>query len=426
MPEYLSPGVYVEEVDAGPKPIEGVSTSTTGAVGITMRGPTSGKPVLVTSFADFTRQFGGFVAEPDDASLVNKWALDAGEGGRWWYFPLSVKGFFDNGGQRLFIKRVFSSSAAAASAALGQGVDSPLTDDASATDDSVTLETLIGLQAGSKVKIFASGRAIKDTANPPSDVTYTVTAYDATERTVTFDKPVGQELKAGRDWVEVSVRQAAAAGTGVLTFSANAMGDWGNAISVRISPMVGGVCRILADPILGGQAARTTLTADSKFSATIAADTAEPQTILTAPAANTDTITVKDVTGFSVNDFVEISAKKFQILAVAALTLKLDQGNNTWPANTVVQRLFDVASTSDIPVDDSSVFQVNDTFKFKGTQYTVKAVPSATVITANPPIPDGKTWAQGTELDNQSVHLTMDDITGFSNGDHVDRKRTRL
>src|ERR1017187_7480388 len=91
MPEYLSPGVYVEEVDAGPKPIEGVSTSTTGAVGITMRGPTSGKPVLVTSFADFTRQFGGFVAEPDDASLVNKWALDAGEGGRWGYFPLSAR-----------------------------------------------------------------------------------------------------------------------------------------------------------------------------------------------------------------------------------------------------------------------------------------------------------------------------------------------
>ncbi len=48
MPEYLSPGVYVEEVDSGPQPIEGVSTSTTGFVGMTMRGPTSGPPVLVT------------------------------------------------------------------------------------------------------------------------------------------------------------------------------------------------------------------------------------------------------------------------------------------------------------------------------------------------------------------------------------------
>ena len=40
MAEYLSPGVYIEEVETGPKPIEGVSTSTTGFVGVTVRGPT--------------------------------------------------------------------------------------------------------------------------------------------------------------------------------------------------------------------------------------------------------------------------------------------------------------------------------------------------------------------------------------------------
>ena len=60
MAEYLSPGVYVEEIDAGPKPIEGVSTSTAGAAGVTALGPTSGKPVLITSFADFVRTFGGY------------------------------------------------------------------------------------------------------------------------------------------------------------------------------------------------------------------------------------------------------------------------------------------------------------------------------------------------------------------------------
>ncbi|HMF56563.1 MAG TPA: hypothetical protein VK619_09480, partial [Pyrinomonadaceae bacterium] len=112
MPEYLSPGVYVEEIDAGPKPIEGVSTSTTGAVGVTAFGPTTGKPELVTSFAEFTRKFGGFLPEPDP-NIFNTWALNAAEGGRWWYFPLSVKGFFDNGGQRLYVKRVFSSTATA-------------------------------------------------------------------------------------------------------------------------------------------------------------------------------------------------------------------------------------------------------------------------------------------------------------------------
>src|SRR6185369_151575 len=131
MPEYLSPGVYVEEIDAGPKPIEGVSTSTAGAVGVTALGPTTGKPVLVTSFAEFTRKFGGFLTEPT-TGLVNKWATNAQEGARWWLFPLSVKGFFDNGGQRLYVKRAFAASATPASASLGTGLVSEILFDAAA------------------------------------------------------------------------------------------------------------------------------------------------------------------------------------------------------------------------------------------------------------------------------------------------------
>jgi phage tail sheath protein FI len=112
MPEYLSPGVYIEELP-GPQPIQGVSTSTTGMVGVTQKGPTTGKPVLVTSFAEFRAQFGGFLAEPDDAERLS-WELDDQEGGFWWRFPNAVKGFFDNGGRRLFVKRVVSSQATAA------------------------------------------------------------------------------------------------------------------------------------------------------------------------------------------------------------------------------------------------------------------------------------------------------------------------
>ena len=51
MPEYLAPGVYAEEISTGPVPIEGVSTSTTGFVGPTPRGPTH--PQLVTSWLEF-------------------------------------------------------------------------------------------------------------------------------------------------------------------------------------------------------------------------------------------------------------------------------------------------------------------------------------------------------------------------------------
>src|SRR3954469_8792135 len=109
MPEYIAPGVFVEEIWPGPTPIDGVATSTVGAGGVTERGPADGKPALVTRFADFERVFGAVLPEPP-AEVTNRWASDAEEGGRWWTFPLSVKGFFDNGGKRLFVRRVTTNS----------------------------------------------------------------------------------------------------------------------------------------------------------------------------------------------------------------------------------------------------------------------------------------------------------------------------
>src|SRR5229473_1182492 len=83
MPEYLSPGVYVEEVATGPRPIEGVGTSTVGFVGRTERGPT--QPRLVASWLEYVRWFGGYLDQTAS------------------YLPFAVKGFFDNGGKRAFI-----------------------------------------------------------------------------------------------------------------------------------------------------------------------------------------------------------------------------------------------------------------------------------------------------------------------------------
>src|SRR5688572_10115437 len=154
MPEYLSPGVYVEEIDAGTKPIEGVSTSTAGAVGVTAFGPTSGKPELVTSFAEFQRKFGGFLPEPD-TNVVNDWALDPADGGRWWHFPLAVKGFFDNGGQRLYVKRVFSRTAVAANGTLFRGLVAEVERDVAATaaNAEVTVSHLFGIEANVPVTL---------------------------------------------------------------------------------------------------------------------------------------------------------------------------------------------------------------------------------------------------------------------------------
>src|SRR5262245_35082789 len=94
MPEYLAPGVYVEEVSSGSKPIEGVSTSTAGFLGRTERGPAD-RAYLVTSFIEYQRRFGGFLKDPP-AGAANKAP---------YFLPHAVKGFFDNGGRRAFISR---------------------------------------------------------------------------------------------------------------------------------------------------------------------------------------------------------------------------------------------------------------------------------------------------------------------------------
>ena len=59
MPEYLAPGVFVEEVSYRAKSIEGVSTTTTGFVGATRYGPIDIEPDVLTSLVEFERVYGG-------------------------------------------------------------------------------------------------------------------------------------------------------------------------------------------------------------------------------------------------------------------------------------------------------------------------------------------------------------------------------
>ena len=82
---YLSPGVYIEEVDRGTKPIEAVGTSTAAFIGESAVGPTN-EAVLVTNWAQYTRIFGDF-------SHSN-------------YLAHAVYGFFNNGGTKAFICNV--------------------------------------------------------------------------------------------------------------------------------------------------------------------------------------------------------------------------------------------------------------------------------------------------------------------------------
>lgn len=99
MPEYLAPGVYVEETSFRSKSIEGVGTSTTAFVGPTLRGPVDGTPELLTSLADYERIYGGLddLAFSGASAHVNRN-----------YVAHAVRAYFNNGGSRLYVARVFA------------------------------------------------------------------------------------------------------------------------------------------------------------------------------------------------------------------------------------------------------------------------------------------------------------------------------
>lgn len=96
MPQYLAPGVYVEEIP-GPETIQAVGTQTAGFIGPCRFGPTSGRPQLLTSFLDFQRIYGDW----NDLEFANG---DSSPN----YTALGVKGFFDEGGTSLYVCRTFN------------------------------------------------------------------------------------------------------------------------------------------------------------------------------------------------------------------------------------------------------------------------------------------------------------------------------
>jgi phage tail sheath protein FI len=166
MPEYLSPGVFIEEVPARLKAIEGVSTSTAGFIGPAERGPVAGFPlpftnlagfplvpesglVLVTSFSKFTRTFGQPLPVPQETDDVDRG-----------YLGHAARAFFDNGGKRLFVARIAHTgdgdptrNAARSKVQLAQGVRLRLAQAARIGDKVLSLNAVTGITNGSQVYV---------------------------------------------------------------------------------------------------------------------------------------------------------------------------------------------------------------------------------------------------------------------------------
>lgn len=87
MAEYLSPGVYIEEFEMGAKPIQGVSTSTVGFVGVAETDTNRDVPTFVTSWGDFVKDYGRYGTKDT-------------------FLAPAVYSFFANGGKRCYVVNV--------------------------------------------------------------------------------------------------------------------------------------------------------------------------------------------------------------------------------------------------------------------------------------------------------------------------------
>ena len=103
---YQHPGVYIEEIPSGARPIEAVSTSTALIIGYATKGPLN-TPTLLFSFDQYVTQFGGIA---DFHGSPTGLTVD--------YMGYTVRAFFANGGTKAYIVRLVGTGNAPATAKL--------------------------------------------------------------------------------------------------------------------------------------------------------------------------------------------------------------------------------------------------------------------------------------------------------------------
>jgi hypothetical protein len=184
MPSYLSPGVYVEEVPSGTKPIEGVGTALCAFVGFTEKGPAN-EPVLVTNWTQYTSNFGAFT----DGALL----------------PHAVYGYFLNGGGAAYVVRVGNGAASTAengaAAAAGEAPAGPAAELTTGGDTPKPCFRVRALEAGAAAPDLAV--EVADASEPGAD-TFKLIVIKAGKVAETFDNVT---TKRGTGNVVTAVRQ---------------------------------------------------------------------------------------------------------------------------------------------------------------------------------------------------------------------------
>jgi hypothetical protein len=297
MPQYLAPDVYVEEIDSGNHPIEGVSTSITGFVGMTAMGPSTGLPQLVTSFAEFQNTYGSYFDFGPTFLSYN-------------YLPYAVEGFFNNLGSLLYIVRVLPAGASVATGQSQGGLVTRLASDTPAptaaqyqfkplTARGIQKNSLIDLRMVKNGIVTESGTLTASAVDPVTGIVTTnnpgaaTTIYEAKYTTVFTDNDGidgnGDPVSGGSP---LTTRPAA---LNSFVISAANEGSWGLNVVVTATHESAG--RSTLDTFVSG-------------------------------AANNNQIALKSAAGFYVNAWVEINrgdTKRYRkVLTVSGVVITLD------------------------------------------------------------------------------------------------------
>ncbi len=180
MPTYLTPGVYVEEIPAQSKPIEGVGTSIAAFVGIAPGGPVN-RPMRISNWTQFAKIYSD-PTNPDNGPFM--------DGA---YLAHSVYGFFQNGGGVCWIVRVGGAD----------GDQQPQAALPVATGDGELLRATAkeGVTDAVSVEVSAEAPAADDDESKSDSPTYRVVVTAGPEREE-FD---GLSLKKGRTNIATKV-----------------------------------------------------------------------------------------------------------------------------------------------------------------------------------------------------------------------------
>ena len=146
MPTYLRPGVYVEEIPSGSKPIGGVGTSTAAFLGFTTRGTTD-EPTLIFKWDDYQRLYGGI--------------RDTGTSAQGDPMGHSVFAFFQNGGTAAYIVRLAEGGIRARGAILHPAADTALSPD----DQIITWTAANEGSWGNDLRVLLNPRTVGSTTS---------------------------------------------------------------------------------------------------------------------------------------------------------------------------------------------------------------------------------------------------------------------